>query len=319
MTSGAPSLTESSHPRHFRENVYVYPVLSRRSGGVSVGINLNPDKACNFDCIYCQVDRTKTPQERFVGLPKLLAELESILSGLLPGGRLWDEAEFATLPPEKRKVADIAFSGDGEPTTFKNFYEVIESCVRVKESAEARSVPSARAKVVIISNTTGFDRPEVKRAFAFLDAHNGEIWAKLDAGTPAYFKAIDATDFPFDKVLKNIAECALERPTVIQSCFMRVHGTGPSADEITAFIGCLNEIKLASEDGKGRGGIKRVQVYTVARDPALSIVSSLSDVEVEAIAQRVRAESGLIAEAYYGNVPEGRGHDGVARTPGAQL
>ena len=40
----------------------------------------------------------------------------------------------------------------------------------------------------------------------------------------------------------------------------------------------------------------------MARNPALPIVSSLSDAEVDAIANRVRAETGLTAEAYYGNV-----------------
>src|SRR6266566_1592853 len=103
----SPALSETSHPRTFRDNVYVYPVLARRSGGISVGINLNPDKACNFDCIYCQVDRTKTPQERFVALPQLLSELENILRGLAPGGELWNEPEFKSIPAEKRHVADI--------------------------------------------------------------------------------------------------------------------------------------------------------------------------------------------------------------------
>ena len=47
----------AAHPRTYHENKFVYPVLSRRSGGISIGVNLNPDKICNFDCIYCQVDR----------------------------------------------------------------------------------------------------------------------------------------------------------------------------------------------------------------------------------------------------------------------
>jgi len=47
-------LTVRDHRRELDENRYVYAVLSRRSGGVSIGINLNPDKVCNFDCIYCR-------------------------------------------------------------------------------------------------------------------------------------------------------------------------------------------------------------------------------------------------------------------------
>jgi wyosine [tRNA(Phe)-imidazoG37] synthetase (radical SAM superfamily) len=289
-------LSETEHPRTFRENTYVYPVLSRRSGGVSVGINLNPDKVCNFDCIYCQVDRSKKPQEFFVGLPQLLQELRAVLSGLATNGAFWNEPEFKHLPPGKRRVCDIAFSGDGEPTTFKNFAEVITRCVELKES-----LGFADSKVVLITNATGLDRPDVRAGLEFMDRHNGEIWAKLDAGTAEYFKQIDNTDFPFQKVLDNILSAARERPVVIQSCLMKVKGAPPSQEEISALIERLKEIV-------SRGGrIKQVQVYTVARDPAFSMVSSLGDVEVDAIAERVRNESNLPAVAYYGSVPEGRG------------
>ena len=44
-----------THSRNlFQDNRFVYAVVSRRSGGVSIGVNLNPDKYCNFDCVYCQ-------------------------------------------------------------------------------------------------------------------------------------------------------------------------------------------------------------------------------------------------------------------------
>src|ERR1041384_5902109 len=58
VMSFVPLFTQ--HSRSWRENRYVYPVVSRRSKGLSIGVNLNPDKVCNFDCIYCCVDR-KTP------------------------------------------------------------------------------------------------------------------------------------------------------------------------------------------------------------------------------------------------------------------
>ena len=51
------------HRREWREFDYAYPVLSRRSKGISLGVNLNPDKICNFDCVYCEVDRN-TPGKR---------------------------------------------------------------------------------------------------------------------------------------------------------------------------------------------------------------------------------------------------------------
>ena len=68
-------LTSSDHGRDAAGFTYVYPVLSRRAGGVSVGINLNPNNACNWRCVYCQVPdlvRGKAPP---ADLPQLRREL----------------------------------------------------------------------------------------------------------------------------------------------------------------------------------------------------------------------------------------------------
>ena len=64
-------LPVSAHPRNFEANRYVYPVLSRRAGGISIGVNLNLDKICNFHCVYCQVDRGEPGEKEFVELPRL--------------------------------------------------------------------------------------------------------------------------------------------------------------------------------------------------------------------------------------------------------
>src|SRR5580765_5198757 len=105
----------TQHPRRFETNRFVYPVVSRRSEGISVGVNLNPDKVCNFDCIYCQVDRTTQSETPFVGTQQLLEELEATLR-LAASGELFDHPPFQNTPPRFRRLNDIAFSGDGEPT-----------------------------------------------------------------------------------------------------------------------------------------------------------------------------------------------------------
>src|SRR5262245_49339560 len=81
------------HERLFEGIRFVYPVLSRRSDGLSVGVNLNPDKVCNFDCIYCQVDRTSQSETRFVGTKQLLEELESVLQ-LAVSGDIFQTEKF---------------------------------------------------------------------------------------------------------------------------------------------------------------------------------------------------------------------------------
>src|SRR3954463_1899099 len=88
----------TDHARLFEHNRFVYPVLSRRSGGISIGVNLNPDKICNFDCIYCQVDRRSQSETRFVETAALVEELRNTLD-LVTSGRIYETEKFATVPP----------------------------------------------------------------------------------------------------------------------------------------------------------------------------------------------------------------------------
>jgi wyosine [tRNA(Phe)-imidazoG37] synthetase (radical SAM superfamily) len=273
-----------SHPRHWENFKYVYPVLSRRSHGISIGLNVNPDKVCNFDCIYCQVDRTTPATVTKFDLAVAEEELREILKV-----DFVQHPPFDSVPKDKLRINDIALSGDAEPTTLRNFSQTIEMIARVKP---------AGVKIVLITDAGGLDRPDVKRGLEIMDTNDGEVWAKLDAGTEDYFKLINRTKIPFQRILKNVAACAKARAVVIQSLFMKVHGLAPSDAEIGAYCQRLREI----------GNIKLVQVYTIARKamtmvdgvPAWQFVTALSNVEVDAITQRVRNEAGVPADSFYG-------------------
>ena len=302
----------ADHARLFEHNRFVYPVLSRRSGGISIGVNLNPDKICNFDCIYCQVDRRSQSETRFVETAALIDELRSTLE-LVASGHIYDTPKFQDVPPHLRRLNDIAFSGDGEPTTYKNFDELIEACAAVKRKVESRrdlasgaspnlppttptpAAPTSPVKMVLITNASMFHREHVKRGLAILDKNNGEIWAKLEAGTEEYFHLVDRTPIPFRQILDNIAAAARVRPLVIQSLFMRVAGEPPTAAELEAFCDRLNEITAAG------GQLKLVQIYTVARRPTESYVAPLTDAEVDAIVALVQSRTNLPAQPFYGN------------------
>jgi wyosine [tRNA(Phe)-imidazoG37] synthetase (radical SAM superfamily) len=293
----------TDHARLFEHNRFVYPVLSRRSGGISIGVNLNPDKVCNFDCIYCQVDRRSQSETRFVETSALIDELRETLD-LVVSGRIYDTPKFRDVPPNLRRLNDIAFSGDGEPTTYKNFDEIIEQCaatkreteLRIKKSQPPAPSPQPPIKLVLISNATMFHRPHVQRGLAILDENNGEIWAKLEAGTDEYYHLIERTPIPFRQILDNITSAARVRPLVIQSLFMRVAGEPPTQPELEAFCDRLNEITAAG------GQLKLVQIYTVARRPAESYVTPLTDAEVDAVVDLVKQRTKLSTLAYYGNL-----------------
>jgi wyosine [tRNA(Phe)-imidazoG37] synthetase (radical SAM superfamily) len=149
-------------------------------------------------------------------------------------------------------------------------------------------------RMTLITNASMFHRPHVQRGLAILDANQGEIWAKLEAGTEEYFRLVDRTPIPFRRILENITAAAQVRPLVIQALFMRVAGAPPSPEELHAFCDRLNEITAAG------GKIKLVQVYTVARQPAESYVTPLTNGEVDAIAALVRSRTGLPSAEYYG-------------------
>ncbi|MCE9605836.1 MAG: radical SAM protein [Planctomycetia bacterium] len=283
----------TSHSRSFETNRFVYPVVSRRSGGVSIGVNLNPDKVCNFDCIYCQVDRVSAAETKFVDMAQLTGELDHMLEIVL-SGELFAHGKFAATPPQLRRLNDIAFSGDGEPTTYRNFDEIIAACAEVKRKHACEAV-----KMVLITNASMLHRPTVAQGLAILDANNGEIWAKLEAGTEEYYKLVERTVIPFRQVLDNITAAARARPLVIQALFMRIAGDAPSAVELAAFCDRLNEI------GAAGGKLKLVQIYTVARRPAESFVAPLDDAEVDAIVKLVAERTGLTVQAFYGAVAGG--------------
>jgi wyosine [tRNA(Phe)-imidazoG37] synthetase (radical SAM superfamily) len=276
------------HDRIFASNRFVYPVLSRRSKGISLGINLNPDKVCNFDCIYCQVDRTTAAESRFVEMDRLLRELEEALT-LVQSGALFQLERFRETPHSLRRLNDMAFSGDGEPTTYKNFDELMERCAEVKRRHRADHV-----KMVLITNASMFHRPHVRRGLEILDANQGEVWAKLDAGTADYFRLIDRTTIPFQRILDNILDAARQRPVVIQSLFMCVDGEPPPESELEAYVQRLVELRQAG------GQVRLVQVYTVARTPAETYVEPWADQELDRLVARVQLATGWPAEAYYG-------------------
>ena len=225
MSQELPQLYKS-HPRLWRENRFVYPVLSRRSKGISLGVNLNPDKICNFDCIYCQVDRRSDAEHKFVAISQLLDELDHLFT-LFSSGELFADDAFQNVPEQLRRLNDIAFSGDGEPTTYKNFDEILQQVADLKKTHQLTST-----KMVLITNASMFHRPVVQSGLRILDGNNGEIWAKLDAGTEEYFHLIDRTTIPFQRVVDNITQAATVRPLVIQSLFMRVENVPPNDEEI---------------------------------------------------------------------------------------
>jgi wyosine [tRNA(Phe)-imidazoG37] synthetase (radical SAM superfamily) len=174
-------LTVEDHNRDVSGMRYVYPVVSRRAGGVSIGINLNVNNACNWRCVYCQVPDLIRGTPPPVDIPLLEKELRQFLQGALYG-------DFMTryVAEGDRQLQDIAFSGNGEPTSAKEFPDVLTMLEKVLLDFNLLGEDQPNPiKVRLISNGSLMDKPAVLASLKQLAKLNGEVWFKLDAGTEA--------------------------------------------------------------------------------------------------------------------------------------
>ena len=217
----------------------------------------------------------------------LLQELEETLD-LVLSGRLYLDQRFASVPGPLRRLNDVAFSGDGEPTTYPDFARIVRDVAAIKTRRRLD-----KAKLVLITNATMLHRPDVKEALATLDGSNGEIWAKLDAGTEDFYRTIDQTKIPLRRVLANILEAAQARPVVIQTLLLCLNGQEPPELEIDAY--CRRLIEVAAAGGQ----IARVQLYTVVRTPAVAEAEPLPNEELERIGAIIHRRVGITVDIYH--------------------
>lgn len=255
MNYQSPEEAQKNHPRIFEDLTYVYPVISRRSGGVSIGVNLNLDKNCNFDCPYCQVFRTEKLNPSAINLEKIHHELQILLSTFDSEG-VCQLPIFSNLQNHQKILRDIALSGDGEPTLVKEFPEVCEMLYKIQQNT------IQPLSLVLISNATLFHKPAVQKGIHTLLAKQGDVWAKLDAGTSEWYHKINKTQVPFSQILSNLKLLAQKYPITIQSLWHQLGEEVPTGEEFLAFLSQINHI--LSQGGK----IKEIHLHTVTRAPS---------------------------------------------------
>ncbi len=278
MVSRDSVLNVRNHDRDFAGMTYVYPVLSRRAGGVSVGINLNPNNACNWHCAYCQVPDLVRGKAPAIDLAQLEAELSGFLRALVHGDYLERH-----VPEGLRTIRDIAFSGNGEPTSAAEFPEVITLVGRLRnEFGLGPGVP-----LRLITNGSLMGQARVQEAVRALGDAGGEVWFKVDAGTKTSIERINGVSLDPATVARNLAISAALCPTWVQTCMFRWDGVAPTNDDIEAYLDVL--------EAAGTDRLRGVLLYGIAR-PSMQLeavrLSPLTAVELEAIAATI-AKKGL--------------------------
>ncbi len=274
-----------AYPRDFLDNRFVYLTVSPRARGLSIGVNINPDQKCNFDCVYCEVDRAGDATRPEFDCDAAAVELTETLR-LVTSGELLRRPPYHSLPKELTKLRHVALSGDGEPTISPVFRAAVEMAVHVRARG---GFPFF--KIVLITNASALDLPEAQAALSLFTPRD-EIWAKLDVGSQRSMDLINLPSVPYQKIVQNILSVARLRPVIIQSLFCQVDGAVPSAAEIEAFAAQLRALK---EQG---AQIPLVQIYSATRPAFRPNVRHLPLKTLSDIAERVRKSAGLNAEPF---------------------
>lgn len=271
-------LTIADHRRDSAGLTYVYPVVSRRAGGVSIGINLNVNNACNWACTYCQVEGLTRGGPPPVDLDRLRRELEDFLAAAVDGDFLAREA-----PPEARRLVDVAFSGNGEPTAAAAFPEAVAS---VRDILAARGLAAA-VKIRLITNGSLVHRRAVQAGIRAIGEAGGEVWFKVDRVGEAATRAINGVPSDPAKVLRNLRRTAALALTWVQTCWFAIDGAAPTAEARDAYCAWL---------GEAAARLAGVHLYGLARpsmQPGAARLGRLPAADLVAFAAEIEKKTGV--------------------------
>lgn len=276
-------LTAFDHNRDVSGMKYIYPVVSRRAGGVSIGVNLNINNACNWRCIYCQVPNLTRGTPPPIELEILEQELSVFLGNVLHGDFM--ERYVAE---GNRQLKDIAFSGNGEPTSAKEFPQVVLLVEKVLRNFNLLdSSLHSPIKIRLITNGSLLGKPAILESVRHLAGCNGEVWFKLDAGTRDGIARTNDVSLNPQSHIQRLRNCAEACPTFIQTCMFALDGQPPQEIEILSYLALINQVKQV---------IQGVHLYGLARPSLQTEADRLSRLPaewLEVIAQRIR-HMGLI-------------------------
>ncbi len=274
-------LSVKNHDRDVAGYRYIYPVISRRSGGLSIGINFNTNNACNWGCVYCQVPDLSigsAPKLDFELLAKELAEfLQDVLHGTF--------YERFQLELEMRVIKDIAISGNGEPTSVKGFSQAIAI---ITEQVEQAGIPES-FQYVLITNGSLLHKADVQAGLRLFNQYKGQVWFKVDSVTELGRVNVNHTAISTHKQRENLLTSAKLCSTWLQTCVLKFVDGGKNyglleKQEQTTYLEFLRTI-IAEVSLQG------VMLYSLARpslQPEAKDTVSANMEQLDAFAGRIR-------------------------------
>ena len=253
-------LTIADHSRYFKNCTYIYPVVSRRSNGISLGINLNLNNACNWRCVYCQVDGLIRGKPNPIDLVKLEFELDQMLDWIINGDFI---QQFA--PIGLQRFNDICLAGNGEPTLSVDFVAVCEIIAKLRLKYQL----AGQVKTILITNGSEMHKLKVQSGLRLIAENNGEVWFKIDRGTQLGVQNVNQVSLSLSSVVQHLKTSASLCFTQVQSCWFAIGKIEPSLVEVEEFVSLVASIK---------SDISGVLLYSTARNPALDEGATISQV-----------------------------------------
>ena len=272
MSVSKKYLSVNDHSRELSGLKYIYSVISRRAGGLSIGINLNVNNACNWQCIYCEIPNLTRGSPPPIELNVLENELRLFLHDIIHGDYM--ERNVAI---EDRHLKDIAFSGNGEPTSAAEFPQVILIVKKILQEFDLLH----KIKIRLITNGSLMHEASVLKSIEMLEEINGEVWFKVDAATEETIKTINQVNLKPNQILERLLNTANICPTFVQTCIFMINGKSPDDKDIDAYIELINKAKKI---------IKGVHLYGLARpslQPRARDLERISEEELKNIAKKL--------------------------------
>ena len=271
MSVSKQYLSIHDHSRELSGLKYIYSVISRRAGGLSIGVNLNVNNACNWQCIYCEIPNLTRGSPPPIELDVLEQELRFFLNEIIHGDYMEKNVSL-----EDRHLKDIAFSGNGEPTSANEFPEVISIVKKILSEFNLLH----KIKIRLITNGSLMHQTSVIKSVGMLKEMNGEVWFKVDAATEESIKKINQVNLKPSQILERLKNSANVCPTFIQTCIFTIDGKGPSKKDIDAYVELINEVKSI---------IQGVHLYGLARPSLQPQAKNLGRIDEE-ILQNIAKE-----------------------------
>lgn len=227
--------------------------------------------------MYCQVPELKLGSAPPVDLILLEKELRGFLHELLHGNFMQQR-----VPEAARRINDIALSGNGEPTSAKEFVQVIALIGRLQKEL---ALPP-HIKLVLISNGSLMHRSYVQEGLRQMAQLNGEVWFKLDRASAAAVQLVNNTQEKLEKARQNLATAIALCPTWVQTCWFAMDGAAPSRQDEDDYLNFM--AGLLHDNIRPQG----VLLYSLARpslQPEAPRLAALSGQQMNAFAERIRA------------------------------